>query len=107
GTWQNDKPNGRFSIWNCDKSASAEKETSAMITVDVKDGLYNGQAEEVFTDIDTFRPRYTNGIAEIIGSYDDNGTTKYTISLGDNTAYYITTISKERVYGIQGYGEPR
>ncbi len=107
GTWQNDKPNGRFSIWNCDKTASAEKETSAMITVDVKDGLYNGQAEEVFTDIDTFRPRYTNGIAEIIGSYDDNGTTKYTISLGDNTAYYITTTNKEKVYGIQGYANPR
>ncbi len=107
GKWQNDKPNGKFSIWNCDKPKNSEKETSVMITVDVKDGLYNGTAEEVFTDIDTFRPEYKDGKAEIIGSYEDKGTTKYTIALGDESGYYITSSDKDRVFGILGFGEAR
>ena len=108
GTWVDDKPNGEFSIYdsthyNSDSSKSKTENT----TVNIKNGLYDGEAVNEFTkDSKTtvYRPSYKDGHPIVIEDREQGGTVYHIIAYSEDNSTFLHNVNgADAVIGIVGF----
>lgn len=106
GDWKNNKPNGAMKEYMKIYSGD-ELQLDAVITSTVKDGLYNGDVEEV-RDGESFYGTYTEGKVNVIDETDPNGEANRVVMYNSDRSRWIFYRNSEAYnysFGMLGFGE--
>ena len=108
GTWANDKPNGEFSIYDATTYASdTSKSKIERITVNVKDGVYDGEAVNDFTRDSktvTYRPSYKDGHPVVLEDREQGGTVYHLIAFSEDKTTFLHNVNgADAIVGIPGF----
>ena len=107
GKWENDKPNGKQSIYKWSYTGS-KLERNDVYTINVIDGLYDGEMVKVnkITGV-TFKGEFNDGIVKVLGEETDSDGKTYKVILysSDKSHYsfYTDESSYDRKHFIFGF----
>ena len=108
GTWADDKPNGEFSIYDSTHYISDNsKSKTEKITVNIKNGLYDGEAVNEFTsnsETTVYRPSYKDGHPIIIEDREQGGTVYHIIAYSEDKTTFLHNVNgADALYYIIGF----